>query len=244
MNNNLLIQNTSIITDASGRTFYRHPSNMGTVMRWVDTKGVTHNTLVLDAAYRTALPWGGYGTDIPTMTNYTNRYYYLSSGVSDRTSIDATDSNATTAASFFASSYSDSVINCLPGYFEDVASSKLETDRIITALGNNTKHAAGYCRSKTVDGISCDLPNIQTLIRIYCSMFTLDLLDPSTSNNSYKFTMAKSSNSYNWHFGFHVEAGSSTNYGSYGAWSVNCDGFVSNGNDKRLAYGVIPVLEL
>lgn len=244
MNNNLLIQNTPIITDASGRIFYRHPSNMGTVMRWVDTKGVMHNTLVLDAAYRTALPWGGYGTDIPTMTDYTNKYYYLSSGIGDRISIDATDSDATTAASFFASNYTDSIINGLAGYFEDVASSKLETDRIITALGNNIKHAAGYCRSKTVNGIDCDLPNIQTLIRIYCSMFTLDYMDPSTSNNSYKFTRVKSGNIYNWDFGLHLEAWSSTEYGSYGAWAVNCDGFVSNGNCKDYAYGVIPVLEL
>ena len=244
MNNNLLIQNTPIITNASGRIFYRHPSNMGTVMRWVDTQGVTHNTLVLDAAYRTALPWGGYGTDIPTMTNHTNRYYYLSSGVSDRTSIDATDSDATTAASFFASSYSDSVINSLPGYFEDVASSKLETDRIITALGDNTSHAAGYCRSKTVNGIGCDLPNIQTLIRIYCSMFTLDEMDTSTNNNAYKFTMAKSGNSSNWTFGPFGYAWSSTVCNSGWAWNVNFGGNVGYDHGKSYGYGVIPVLEL
>ena len=230
--------------DASGRTFIRHSSGMGTVMRWVDKTGNTHNTLVLDAQYRTALQWGGYGTDIPTMTNYTNSYYYLSSGNSNRTSTDGTDCKAIIAADFFANNYTDSIINGLASYFEDATPSKIETDRIIVSLGSATSHAAGYCRSQSVNGTPCDLPNIQTLIRIYCSMFTLDEMDASTSNNTYKFTMAKSGNSYNWYFGSNGGAWSSTEYGSNTAWYVNGNGDVSGGGSKACAFGVIPVLEV
>lgn len=229
--------------DASGRTFIRHSSGMGTVMRWVDKTGNTHNTLVLDAQYRTALQWGGYGTDIPNMTNYTNNYYYLSSGTSDRTSTDATDYKAVTASNFFANAYTDDIINAKSGYFEDATSSKLETDRIIAALGSATSNAAGYCRSQSVNGTPCDLPNIQTLIRIYCSMFTLDEMDASTSNNKYKFTMAKSGNSSNWYFGSIGAAWSSTEYSNTYAWVVDYGGYVGNGS-KGDACGVIPVLEV
>ena len=230
--------------DASGRTFIRHSSGMGTVMRWVDKTGNTHNTLVLDAQYRTNLKWGGYGTDIPTMTNYQNSPYYLSSGASDRTSTDATDCKAATAANFFANNYTDSIINNLASYFEDASSSKLETDRIIAALGSATSNAAGYCRSQSVNGTPCDLPNIQTLIRIYCSMFTLDEMDASTSNNTYRFTMAKSGNSYNWTFGSKGKAWSSTEHSSTGARYLNNNGYVWGTSTKDSPYGVIPVLEV
>ena len=234
----------TIIQDASGRGFYRHESGMGTVMRWVDKTGNTHNTLVLDAQYRTALQWGGYGTDIPTMTNYTNSYYYLSSGTTTDNATAANTNQANTASEFLFHTYTDVTINGISSYFEDATSSKVETDKIIAALGDVTTHAAGYCRNKTVDGVGCDLPNIQILIRIYCSMFTLDEMDASTSNNTYKFTMAKSGNSYNWYFGSYGNAWSSTEYDSNGAWSVNRTGGVSNGSGKSGALGVIPILEV
>ena len=227
----------------SGREYYRHSSGMGTVMKWVDKAGATHNTLVLDAPYRTALEWGGYETDNPTMTNYQNSHYHLSSGTTTNSSTTANTYQANTASEFFYRDYTDATINGLSGYFEDADSSKIETDRIIAALGNSITHAAGYSRSKTVDGVGCDLPNIQTLIRIYCSMFTLDDLDPSTSNNTYKFTMAKTGLDKNWYFGSNGLAWSSTECNNNLAWHLNYGGGL-NRNYKNLALGVLPVLDL
>ena len=74
-------------------------------------------------------------------------------------------------------------------------------------------------------------------------MFTLDEMDASTSNNKYKFTMAKSGNSYNWYFGSNGYAWSSTEYGNNAAWNVNFNGSVGN-SYRNYAYGVIPVLEV
>ena len=218
--------------DASGRTFIRHSSGMGTVMTWRDKAGRTHNTLVLDAQYRTALQWGGRGTDISGLTNYTNSHYYYNNGSSQSATV-TSDLGVT-----------DATINGYSSYFEDAGSSKSNTTAIINSLGSSTSHAAGWCRSKRVNGTACDLPNIQTLIRIHASMFMLDSLDSSTSNNRYKFTMAKSGNSYNWYFGSNGIAWSSTECNYTFAWNVNYNGNVNNGNNKNNAFGVIPVLEV
>lgn len=230
----------------AGREYYRHSSGMGTVMKWVDKAGTTHNTLVLDAQYRTNLQWyNGSYTDIPTMTNYSNSKYYLSSGTTTDSATSANTYQANTASEFLFHTYTDAIINSLSGYFEDATSSKLETDKIIAALGGDTTHAAGYCRGITVDGVGCDLPNIQTLIRIYCSMFTLDDLDPSTSNNTYKFTMVKSGRSSNWYFGSNGGSGacSSTECDNNYAWTMNQAGYVTNYH-KNNTCGALPVLDL
>lgn len=229
----------------SGREYYRHSSGMGTVMKWVDKAGTTHNTLVLDAAYRKGLEWGDIGVDIPTMTNYSNPSYSLFTKV-DGTAVDtAIAGQAVSANDYLPGTFSDSYINNLTNYFEDVGTSRSNTTAIVNTIGQSNTYAAGWCRAQTVDGIGCDLPNIQTLIRIYCSIFTFDDLDASTNNNIFKFTMAKTGNSYNWYFTGEGRVWASTLINSELSWSLNHSGDVGKNQGYRTrTLGVTPVLDL
>ena len=236
------------VADPSGRTFKRHGSGMGTVMTWVDKQGVTHRTLVLDATYRTKLEWGN-NTNYSNMTDYTNDYYYFVDGTSSGSGRNAADwEDAVTESAFLGAKKTDAIINAWSGYFEDANSSKQETD-LMMAVQSSTSYAAGWCRSKKVNGVGCDLPNIQTLVRIYCSMFQLDSLDPTATGNKYLFTKTRSNNSYNWGFDEANDAWSSTQWGigpgggNYRAWYVHYYG-QTNGYIKDHTRGVVPVLEI
>ena len=236
-----------MITDASGRSFYRHNSNMGTVMVWEDKSGVTHKTLVLDATYRASLPWGR-SQNYSNMTDYKNNEYYFVDGTSSDSGHNAADwGSASTESAFLGAKKTDAIINAWSGYFEDAKSSKQETD-LMMAVQSSTNYAAGWCRSKLVNGIGCDLPNIQTLVRIYCSMFQLDSLDPTATGNKYLFTKARSNDQYNWSFDSVYSAWSSTEWGTHSgpfqaAWHVLYDGRAI-WNDKGGTNGVVPVLEI
>lgn len=240
--------NIGAIVDASGRTFARHSSGMGTVMTWKDKSGVTHKTLVLDATYRTKLQWGSY-QNYSNMTDYknNNNYYYFVTGTNSSTGHNAADwQSAATESAFLGAKKTDAVINSWSGYFEDAKSSKQETD-LMMAVNSSTSYAAGFCRSKTVNGVKCDLPNIQTLVRIYCSMFQLDSLDPTATGNKYLFTKTRSGLTYNWGFDGAYTAWSSTEWGASGsyqyAWVVYCNGH-AYWHSKNYTYWVVPVLEI
>ena len=235
-----------MLTDASGRSFYRHDSNMGTVMVWQDKQGVTHRTLVLDATYRTKLRWGN-TVDYSNMTSYDNNQYYFVTGTNSSTGHDRADwQDAATESAFLGATKTDAIINAWSGYFEDAKSSKEETDLMMDVL-SSTGYAAGFCRSKKVNGTGCDLPNIQTLVRIYCSMFQLDSLDPTATGNKYLFTKARSGLSWNWGLDEAYGAWSSTEWGNnglgQGAWGVHYNSYAIY-NSKDTAYCIIPVLEI
>ena len=235
------------VADPSGRTFKRHSSGMGTVMTWVDKQGVTHHTLVLDATYRTKLQWGN-NTNYSNMTDYKNSSYYFVDGTSSGSGRNAADwESATTESTFLGAKKTDAIINTWERYFEDAKTSKQETD-LMMAVQSSTSYAAGWCRSKLVNGVGCDLPNIQTLVRIYCSMFQLDSLDPTANGNKYLFTKARSGLSDNWGFDGSRYAWSSTQRGadaSYqNAWAVYYIGYSSDSGYKNNTHGVIPILEI
>ena len=233
--------------DPSGRIFYRHDSNMGTVMTWVDKQGTTHRTLVLDATYRTRLPWGN-NTNYSNMTDYKNSHYFFVDGTSSDSGRNGADwENAVTESAFLGAKKTDAIINAWANYWEDAKTSKEETDLMMT-VNSSTSYAAGWCRSKLVNGVGCDLPNIQTLVRIYCSMFQLDSLDPTATGNKYLFTKARSGLTYNWGFNEAYHAWSSTEWGTDNspnqhAWRVYYYGNTGN-SVTRNTNGVVPVLEI
>lgn len=231
----------------SGREYYRHSSGMGTVMKWVDKAGATHNTLVLDAAYRNALPWDTEEREIPGLTNYSIAGYSLVDGTMTVPSKDNT-MYAATAYEFSPGSITDATINAYSRYFEDVGTSKANTTTIVNTIGQSNTYAAGWCRAQTVNGVGCDLPNAQTLTRIYCSIFTLDDLDASASNNKFKFTMAKSGNDANIRFGSTLHIWSSTQSTNFThAYFVDTTAMFGSGatiTKINQALGVVPVLEL
>ena len=245
--NHISINTVVETSDASGRKFIRHSSGMGTVMTWVDKQGATHNTLVLDAPYRKNLPWANpsnYSFHVNGLTAYTNGWYYYYSVTTSPHKV--TDWSATNINDYIGSYITDEEHNKYSAYFEDVGTSRQNTDNMMAyAQCSSTEYAAGWCRAQRVNGIACDLPNIQTLTRIWCSIFILDELDPTPDGNRYLFTGKRSTNSYNWYFNNSVDyAWASTEYNGSTAWIVGYSNGCPYYITKNYSYAVIPILEV
>lgn len=150
------------IVSAGGRKLYRHESGMGTVMEFND--GQDHKVLVLDAQYRFGELMGNSGT--ASLPQYSFTTGYINGG-----SVNVTPSDCETLTDEFLNNT----------WFVDENTSKYNTD---AWLSTNGTYAPQMCRSITVNGIGCDIPNFQTLLRIYCEAANLDLLDPTVSSYS------------------------------------------------------------
>ena len=235
------------INDNSGRDFYRHESGMGSVVVWKDKQGVTHNTLVLDAPYRKNLPWANpsnYSFHVNGLIAYSNAWYYYYSVTTSPHKV--TDWSATNINDYIGSYITDEEHNKYSAYFEDVGTSRQNTDNMMAyAQCSSMEYAAGWCRSQRVNGLACDLPNIQTLTRIWCSIFILDELDPTPDGNKYLFTGKRSTNSYNWYFNNSADyAWASTEYNDSTAWIVGYSNGCPYYITKNYSYAVIPILEV
>ena len=169
--NSLLLKTSSesVLITAGGRKLYRHESDMGTVMEFND--GKDRKVLVLDAQYRVrdVMMTSKYNdTSLPNYTTYknTNDTYYINGG-----------SSATTPSA--CSSLTDNTLNSLWVNSIDVNTSKYNTDVWLT---QPDCECATHCRSIKVNGTGCDIPNFQTLLRIFCEGVLLDELDPTVSS--------------------------------------------------------------
>lgn len=199
---------------------YRHSSGMGTVMEFND--GQDRKVLVLDAQYRTVAKMTSDTETDTSLPNYTskntNGTWYIDGG------------NYETSPSACAS-LTDATLNNLWVNSIDINTSKYNTDVWLTQPDCD---AATHCRSITVNGVGCDVPNIQTLMRIFCEADNLDALDPTVTS--------------------YPDLRLSDWFGSQHLWSSSeCNTrlvrqvlYVGNcGGDYKFAdYGVCPVLEL
>lgn len=138
-----------------------------------------------------------------------------------------------------ATNMTDAEIDALSGSASNTA--KLNTDMIVQALSAapGARAAAMYCRSVSIAGHACSLPNMNQLRRIYALRDVIDSLDSTASSNTvYKLSnwgfRASGANSYCW---------SSDECDGSSAWAVESSG-LANPHDKLIAFGVIPILEL
>lgn len=133
----------------------------------------------------------------------------------------------------------DAEIDTLSG--SDSSTAKLNTDIIVQALGEYpaSSVAAIYCRSVSIAGHACSLPNMNQLRRIYALRDVIDSLDSTASSNTvYKLS--------NWGFrasGASSHCGSSNEHAYSSVWSVESSGLASS-YAKLAVCGVIPILEL
>lgn len=133
----------------------------------------------------------------------------------------------------------DAEIDTLSG--SDSNTAKLNTDIIVRAFGDDPAlwAAAIYCRSVSIAGHACSLPNMNQLRRIYALRDVIDSLDSTASSNTvYKLS--------NWGFqtssaGLHCWSSNERDVSF--AWSVESSGLASP-HTKLDARGVIPILEL
>lgn len=138
-----------------------------------------------------------------------------------------------------ATNMTDAEIDTLPG--SDSNTAKFNTDKIVQALSEDpaSSAAAIYCRSVSIAGHACSLPNMNQLRRIRVLRGMIDSLDPTASGNTvYKLS--------NWGFrasGAKAYCWSSSEDTASHAWTVVHNGF-ANPHDKLGQFGVIPILEL
>ena len=208
------------IISAGGRKLYRHSSNMGTVIEFND--GVDRKVLVLDAQYRSNF--------VIVSSSYTDTSLpnYSRSNTNGNWYIHGTNSSTTPSA---CASLTDATLNSLWVNSIDTNTSKYNTDVWLT---QSKCECANHCRSITVNSVSCDIPNIQTLMRIYCEAINLDELDPTVSSYPNLKMSAL--------FGSGAMC-SSSEYNANYVRQVYSNG-KCNGNLKDVSFGVCPVLEL
>ena len=208
----------------SGRKLYRHPTLPGSVIVFND--GIERKVLVLDAQYRVGIKddfkkWG-WNVEVPGIAQ-----------------IDMNDWSIDSLTGY-PDNVTDSTINTK---MKDVNTSRDNTTTLVTDYPeNHIPVTALYCRSVTIgDNLTCDLPNINTLMRIYLDRQYIDELDPtidvsdtSSSSNLYRSLNTIWSRNFVW---------SSSEQSETYAWGITSNGRVSS-DYKGSPSCVVPVYEL
>ena len=218
----------------SGRRYYRHSSGMGSVMIW-DDNGTRRETLILDMQYHNVKKyWSDGDSNISGITDYITRpfkeqsdtfFYILGSS-----NITPSDYDGQTDAVL------DAKFN-----WRDEHTSKENTDALISAYPSSN-YAANFCRNVSVDGVGCDLPNMQTLVRIFCDRATIHSLDATDIS----ITQPTGTIAYGWTSWF-IYGGacwSSSEFNYNNAWSLNQYGELDYSDGKDSPYYVIPTLDI
>lgn len=179
--------------------------------------------LVLDAQYR--------ARKLKMTSSYTNTGlpdYPKLNNTNNTPIIHGTSSSTSPSA---CASLTDATLNSLWVDSIDANTSKHNTDVWLTQADCE---CATHCRSIKVNGVGCDIPNLQTLMRIFCEGVLLDELDPTVSS----YPDLKLSDWFNsW------KLWSSTEYSTYAIRQMYSNGEHSN-DMKDISQGVCPVLEL
>lgn len=229
---------------------------MGTVIQFTDYDKKVKKVLVLDAHYRSNCvdSWGMLNKKC-SLPNISGSPEYLNLKYSYRTT---TPEGAKT--------YSDEQLNSFTYLPKDPNSAKYNCDTWLKEGENYTDssewrvkgvHSVSLARSIKVNGIGCDIPNIQTLARIFCDADTLDSLDPTGSSYSNFLLGSKNSNG-TWRLGqktlsdVQVEwsVRSSSQAYSYYNWEINYQGYikyqslVADQEPRIHILPFIPILEL
>lgn len=200
----------------SGRTLYRHGSNMGTVMVYNDA-GSIKKMLVLDAKYHGSAKWQNnsdyWDCSMENLTGISTAYF---------------KGSASTVAN--CASVTDAQLNAIFTVRDTWTAAK--NTGVITA--SSPFPAGWHCRNQKVGSQTCSLPVIQQLARIYCDGQALDAMDETVAQYPNQ-SIVKLAASNLW---------SSTEYDKYNAWSIQSNGRCLSRAKHSYTYGIVPILEL
>ena len=178
----------TFVESPSGRFYVRHPSNMGSIMFYMEY-GQAKKALILDARYRTLEKFGLYKKKL-IHNDFLWQYYMEETTVYPPKFLKHT-SNLT-----FMSSTCDSWVDT--NIFQDPNTSEENCDQIMKfddwisrvadgLLPITGSPAVRHCRNIIVDGKPCNLPNIQLLVRILYDSYLIDSLDADCGNVDKKY---------------------------------------------------------
>lgn len=213
----------------TGRYYYRHPTEPGTVIGWHDIgTNADVELLVFDAVKRRAdLGW-------PPSAEYTDSTL---PHIAD-TNINGTlyiDGGAESLSRDEASRLTEAQLNTLwPASTLDPNTAQYNCG-IWAGMDVRYPSAPRYVRSiATADWHPANVPNLQQLMRIYCMALVIDALDPTAAANPALALGGWFSNGVVW---------TSTEAGSSYMRIVGYFGLCNNGR-KNAAYVTLPVIEL
>lgn len=211
------------VAPSSPRKLYRHSSNKGTVIEFND--GQNRKVLVLDSIYRTVGSLTGNNISTVSLPTYeyqnTNGNYY----------IHGTDAKTNYKS---CSSLTDSILTSTWRSISETNTSTYNTDVWET---NSKGGGLEHCRNIKIDSIGCSVPNINTLMRIYCDAILLDYLDPSVGEDSLMTPYSFESNAS---FSTWV---SSTYHKDYKTINLSRNGLLGSAYSSTRGF-IIPVLDL
>lgn len=213
----------------TGRYYYRHPTEPGTVIGWHDIgTNADVELLVFDAVKRgRMLDWDS--SVEPTDSSLPN---ISSTNINGTMYIDGSSADVEQAT---ASRLTEAQLNTLwTASAIDPNTAKYNCD-VWSGMGISNYPALRYVRSiMTADGHQADIPNMQQLMRIFCMALVIDALDPTAAANPDLTLGGWFSNGWVW---------TSTESSSRRMRIVGYDG-ACNDVTKRNAYVALPVLEL
>jgi hypothetical protein len=102
--------------------------------------------------------------------------------------------------------------------------------------------AVQHCRSVTINGVACDLPNVQELMLMFLEADAIDSLDPTVAQYP-TYALGSANTAGFWNFGGAKHASSSTESDGYSVRSVEGNGKCQTAY-KYSEIGVAPVLEI
>lgn len=220
-----------------GRYLYRHSSNKGSVVEFFD--GQLRKVLILDAVYRDRRKWGTYEYDMPNLKNY---------GTANKGGNWDIDGDGDFDAATNPPVMTDAQINTVWVNSIDEKTARQNCDEWMTMNTSTDSSgvlgvpAVAYARSVFVNEQACDVPNIQTLMRIMCDADVFDALDPTVAANPTKALGSQNPGGFWGCMGINL-AFSSTEASSNSMRYVNNVGRCQSGN-KRSLFFITPVLEL
>lgn len=160
-----------MIIAPSGRKYSRDKD--GTLMIWYD-RGIERNTLILDATYRSYKIWSpDCNNTVQGLASCQEGYSYIASDVNEHYS--NPDISKQSKAKLFGDSFLDTRL-----FYKDVNSGQHNTQCVYEQF-SSPEYACGWCFS-----LDACLPNIQTLVRIFCDAEVIDSLDPTIETHADK----------------------------------------------------------
>ena len=156
-------------TAPSGRKYKRHENNQGSVMKWVDKEGQTHETFIFDAIYRNIYTFIKLDSETSTLEEYQGKNIISNVAMTDEE------------------------LNSLPNYFEDKSTSNANTSAYFTTdKRTNTACGFSYNQQVSIDNVNVSgcIPNIQIALRIMSDKRVIDELDPTIVNSKHNLYLA------------------------------------------------------
>ena len=226
-------------------SIYRHENNKGSVIEFKGFNNETIKLFVADAQYRTKLQWGTYGTDVPSLTNFSSNNgtnWFIKNSMS---SIEQSQ----TAAPPFGYTLAN-----LKTTWSNLSTDKTARQNcdIWMTYNNSTDSqsikgvpAVAYARGLTdIFSGGCDIPNEFELMVVFLCMNAIDALDPTVdSYPAYALGNIKGVGNERWLFNSADYCWSSTEDYSFTVRSVRFNGACYT-LTKESTGGVLPVREL